>query len=474
MSVELDSSERLELPSRLALVAGLTMLFLLFTRVSDAYRPVQSPISLNQGIVLVALGMLLVQARRLRFDRGLVAMLGYGAALALSALAAAHPALTASELFAYAHDVVIVFVLLNVATTWNRFRLVTWTLVVAGAVAAALGLVHAFTGSDFGGLSRVDVGNLAGDEAGVRLAGTIGNSNAYAQMLVCAVPLALYRTWSEPNRAARVVALAATALMCTVIMWTYSRSGGIALVAVLVIALAYRRFRARYVMTVVLLGLIGAVCAPHTYVDRVVVTTQYIVQRLPHPTAQSTAGGHENAPGQVDGRPQTPAAQSNGAPTNGGPLVDEAPRPNDGSLPERLALLRVGLLMFRDHPWIGVGKGNYLSAFPDYARQVDSRLAGQPKVTHNTPLQILADTGVVGLTTFVILVLLVVAGLRGARQLSGRHHMLLEPVELGIGGYLITALFNSDDFPRFLWLLLGLAMAGRQIVSRERAHSACS
>ena len=124
--------------------------------------------------------------------------------------------------------------------------------------------------------------------------------------------------------------------------------------------------------------------------------------------------------------------------------------------------------MIRDHPLIGVGKNNYLLQYPAYAAQVDSALVSSPKVAHSTPIQILADTGAVGLLAFAGLVAVVLAGAWWARRAYGRASqsaatLLVEPIVVAICGYLMTSVFQSDDYPRFLWLLLGLAMAARQI-----------
>ena len=45
--------------------------------------------------------------------------------------------------------------------------------------------------------------------------------------------------------------------------------------------------------------------------------------------------------------------------------------------------------------------------------------------------------------------------------------MLIEAIEIGIYGYLTTSLFlNHGIYQRVLWLLIGLAIAGRQMSLR--------
>jgi putative inorganic carbon (HCO3(-)) transporter len=60
---------------------------------------------------------------------------------------------------------------------------------------------------------------------------------------------------------------------------------------------------------------------------------------------------------------------------------------------ERMAHWQAGWLMFMDHPWLGVGAGNYAQAYPFYF------VPGWPEAlghAHNYYLNILAELGVVG------------------------------------------------------------------------------
>jgi O-antigen ligase len=84
------------------------------------------------------------------------------------------------------------------------------------------------------------------------------------------------------------------------------------------------------------------------------------------------------------------------------------------SVVERMAHWQAGWYMFLDHPWLGVGAGNYAEAYPNYYVSTWLDPLGH---AHNYYLNTLAELGVVG-----GLVLLVVLGLM-FRQLGGplRH-----------------------------------------------------
>lgn len=62
---------------------------------------------------------------------------------------------------------------------------------------------------------------------------------------------------------------------------------------------------------------------------------------------------------------------------------------------ERLDLWKVSWQIFRDHPWFGVGLGNYPSAVAKYSDSLGGMHA------HNVPLQMLAETGLLGFVLHV-------------------------------------------------------------------------
>lgn len=77
----------------------------------------------------------------------------------------------------------------------------------------------------------------------------------------------------------------------------------------------------------------------------------------------------------------------------GAPVNDE-----NFAIVERLAHWQAAFYMANDHPWIGVGLGNYEAVYPQYG------LPGWPRPlghAHNDYLNTLAETGIVGLTVYL-------------------------------------------------------------------------
>ena len=91
---------------------------------------------------------------------------------------------------------------------------------------------------------------------------------------------------------------------------------------------------------------------------------------------------------------------------------------------ERLAHWVAGLLMFRDHPLIGVGIGNYASAYPKYAQGIFVIPLGH---AHNYYINIAAEAGIIGLAGLLaFLIAAFVAGGRSLRAISKQCKQAME------------------------------------------------
>lgn len=70
------------------------------------------------------------------------------------------------------------------------------------------------------------------------------------------------------------------------------------------------------------------------------------------------------------------------------------------ALVERMAHWQAALGMFDDHPWLGVGIGNYAAVYPAYALPHWDDPLGH---AHNYYLNVLAESGIVGLGAYLVL-----------------------------------------------------------------------
>jgi O-antigen ligase len=120
-----------------------------------------------------------------------------------------------------------------------------------------------------------------------------------------------------------------------------------------------------------------------------------------------------------------------------------------GSTGTRIELWKGTLLMFKEHPFLGIGLGDFQSVVKKLISENKLKQTSDTHHAHNIYLQVLATQGVIGLT---ILLLLLISLLRWGRKLIQDHDAL--------GGYIIILITllamvggltdNHLDFSRFL------------------------
>jgi O-antigen ligase len=145
----------------------------------------------------------------------------------------------------------------------------------------------------------------------------------------------------------------------------------------------------------------------------------------------------------------------------------------------RTDIWTVGWRMVEDQPLLGVGAGNFPVASIHYLLEPGSLLrtdfiVDNPKVAHNTYLNVLAELGVVGLALFLAVIAfplgwaaraVAFAARAGDRQLE----VLARAMVVVIVGLLAADFFGSRQYSKQLWLLLGLCPVLLQISRAELA-----
>ena len=122
---------------------------------------------------------------------------------------------------------------------------------------------------------------------------------------------------------------------------------------------------------------------------------------------------------------------------------------------ERLAHWQTAVEMAKDQIWLGVGFGNYEPAYTAYA------LINWPDPlghAHNTYLNILAETGIIGLSTYILFWLIVIW--QTIQQIN-RHSGLYRGVMLGLlGCWLAIAVHHLVDnlYVNNLYIQLGVML----------------
>jgi O-antigen ligase len=135
----------------------------------------------------------------------------------------------------------------------------------------------------------------------------------------------------------------------------------------------------------------------------------------------------------------------------------------------RLDLWGAAVNGWHQHPWLGLGAGNFEPKALDLLQTTPgvNTTAGyvyENRVVHNAYLETLTELGPVGFALFIGVILLTawyfVASFRRARA---AHETALSRFSLALFvaliGYALSAIFLSNQLSRALWILVGLALA---------------
>jgi O-antigen ligase len=252
-----------------------------------------------------------------------------------------------------------------------------------------------------------------------RLSGGIGDPNELALVLVPGLALAFFAIPGASGELERWLLIASAGVMALSLFETGSRGGLIALAASFAAALIFGGSRRPHVLTALLsfaaLGIAYfALAAPPEVTGRVL---------------HFTAGGGS---GRTD-------------------------------------LWAIARQVARDHPIVGVGIGNFEEVEAAYASRTTNLPAvdlvvDNPHVVHNSYLELLAETGVVGLALFVALVAGAIGlGWRAVHVFARSGETDLELIGrgllVGLIGMLAASIFLSAEYEKQLWILLGFAAA---------------
>jgi O-antigen ligase len=307
---------------------------------------------------------------------------------------------------------VIALLILVVSTTVTRPEHVRW-LLIAFVIGAVLSVTIGFLNS---GLNVVDDGIERATATDGRLQGGAGDPNFLAAGLIPATVAAGALMGTVRGHGWRLLLAAAIAIMAVGLVATQSRgalvAAGVAVVAGLV---AFKRQRAYFVAIVTIVVSCG------------------VLWFMAYPTAWTRVTSFD-----------------------------------DGGA-GREDLWRVADRMAQDHPVIGVGLYNFRARSADYVREPGSLesvrlIAERPHVAHNTYLELLAETGLVGFILYMSVIGACLAALRRA----ARHFDVLRERSLALMAravlvaaiaMLAAGVFISYASDTRLWVLLALGPA---------------
>jgi O-antigen ligase len=133
--------------------------------------------------------------------------------------------------------------------------------------------------------------------------------------------------------------------------------------------------------------------------------------------------------------------------------------------------------MFADHAAIGVGAGNFSEHYDEYAQHVGATVSSYDdfahrRYPHTLYLEMAAETGIVGLLAFTLVIIVTLFNARAAIRMfkeSGNpaSASLVTSCALGLIGYLATSLFLHGHYIHYLWFLAALLAAAKHTAARR-------
>ncbi|MEO1699156.1 MAG: O-antigen ligase family protein [Planctomycetota bacterium] len=374
----------------------------------------------------------------LRAPVGLPWALAFMAFSLLSAAFARDPARAIEGAKEYGLEGGVVFVLTGFAIQGtNTLRNVARGLVAAGAFMGAVALLQQITGrfdSTFGGFALVDSGFTAGEVTQPRLAGPIGEKNRFGQAMLVAAGLGVGLARAETSRTLRTVALVAAGLSLAGGALTFSRGFAVAAAALTVVMGAFGMVRLRALVPMAVVGAALLLALPQY---RARLATVVDVLALTGPRASAT-------------------------------------KP-DNAILGRATEVIAAVLVYVDHPVLGVGPSLFSSYSQEYGNSLGLRRLRTEREAHMLFPHIAAEGGTLGLGAFG---LLLAAVMHRLWLLSRRAETEVER-ELARGyfsalvAYLLCGLFLHMAFVRYFWFLVAAsaAMAARPLRAPESATS---
>jgi putative inorganic carbon (HCO3(-)) transporter len=321
----------------------------------------------------------------------------------LSVIWAESSSVAVNASFRYLQNLLLFLIVFTAIRERRHAVWVTASFVAGATIAAVFAIIY-----------RPDPGQY--DVA--RAAGTVGDPNELASVLVAGVILAGVLVFLVKRSPALRLAAAGALGVCTLgLLFTFSRGGLVALgCAMLASVFVAGRYRPAILSVMALVGIVGVgyfvAIAPQASRDRIT---------------------------KVDG--------------------------GTG----RTDIWRIGSRMVSAHPVRGVGSGNFQLSSVHYLLKNPGAVrydyfVDHPKVAHNTYLHVLAELGFVGLALFLAIIGFAVGCTFKAAQIFTRSgdrdmELLTRGLLLAIIGLLSADFFISAQYSKQLWLLLGIGPA---------------
>jgi putative inorganic carbon (HCO3(-)) transporter len=372
----------------------------------------------------------IVNKRKIKINFVFILMLVYFSIMLLGSAFSRDIKLALPNIFNYvAEGLGLYFLLINTIRTPKLLKQVVWSLLIGGALIGGLSWFQQVTGTfdnNYWGFAQVTGRGFATEETiqgaviQQRVSGPIGEKNRFAQIMLMLVPLGLFQAWGEKSKALRLTAFILTGLILIGGSLAFSRGAQVGLLLLIAIMTFMRYIKVRELVIILLGILLLLVAFPQNSVR---------FSSLGAIFSSEEEGGLRSADGSIQGRAT-----------------------------EMLA----AMLVFIDHPLIGVGPGMFSYEMAEYSKIVGLRNIIATREAHSLYPGVAAETGALGFITLMGIFLYTLYRLAKARGYwLERNNTKLANVCTGfflaIVSYMTTGIFLHFAYIRYFWLIMALA-----------------
>jgi len=352
--------------------------------------------------------------------------------------------LAARKLIDYVFEgVLLYFFLTNIIRTPLMLKRVVWVLLISGAIIGGLSLYQQVTGTfenSYGGFAQTSGSsfgtgeeNLQGVIEQERLMGSVGEQNRYAQNMLMLVPLGLFQLWIYRSTWLRILAVILTGLILIGGALAFSRGAAVGFVMMILIFVLLRYIKFYQLVLLVVAGALVLAAFP-----------QYAV-RLQSLTALSDVAASDGGSASF--------AQA------------------DGAIRGRATDILAALMIFKDHPLVGVGPDMVRYYTQDYSRDIGYRFLTKNPQAHSLFPGVAAESGILGLICFLLILYLPLRDLVRARNRwkvshPDRSYLATAFFQVLIS-YIVTGLFLHLSYMRFFYLMIALAVVASSFTEED-------
>jgi O-antigen ligase len=326
------------------------------------------------------------------------------------------------------------FLLINTIRTPSLVKNIIWAMLIGGAMIGGLSLYQQVTGtfeSNYWGYAQVTgegftTGEtLQGKIIQTRASGPIGEKNRFAQVMLLMVPIGLFQAWGERSRRLRFIAIILTVLIFIGGSLAFSRGAQVGLLFLIAIMTFMRYIKLQQLLIILLCIVLFLLAFPQNTIR---------FNTLGALFSSEEEGGLRSADGSIQGRAT-----------------------------EMLA----AMLVFMDHPIIGVGPGMFIYEMAEYARIVSIRHITTTRKAHSLYLGVAAETGTLGFITLMGIFIATLYRLTKARSYwLERNDIKMANLSTGfflsIISYMTTGFFLHFAYIRYFWLFMALAIVASE------------